>query len=42
MISYMVKALHLTASMKVARAHQKGRHVTVDDKIASSTTPLEA
>jgi len=27
----MIKPLHLTASMKVVRAHQRRRHVTVDD-----------
>ena len=27
----MPKALHLTASMKVVRAHQRRRHITVED-----------
>ena len=31
MIGRMVKPLHLTASMKVVRAHQRRRHITVDD-----------
>jgi hypothetical protein len=30
-IAAMPKALHLTASMKVVRAHQGRRHVTVED-----------
>jgi len=31
MIRRMIKPLHLTASMKVVRAHQRRRHITVDD-----------